>query len=91
MTERMVVNRVKRLKELEDQKKNLEQQIEVLKNEIKEDMEHKGVEEQKAGDFIVRFTTVVSNRFDSKTFQADHAVLYKKYMKTMESRRFSIA
>ena len=91
MTERVIVNRVRKLKELEAQQKEIEQQIENLKAEIKADMERKNLQEQKAGDFTVRFTTVVSNRFDGKAFKADHSRLYEQYMKSMESRRFSIA
>ena len=91
MTERMIVNRVKKLKELEAQQKKIEEQIEALKAEIKADMQRKDLEEQKAGDYMVRFTTVISNRFDGKAFKADHAKLYDQYMRTTESRRFSIA
>ena len=91
MTERMVVNRVKKLKALEAQQKEGGQQIEALKAEIKADMERQGLEEQKAGDFIVRFTTMVTGRFDSKAFRADHEAMYKRYVKPVESRRFSIA
>ena len=44
-----------------------------------------------AGDYIVRFTTMVSNRFDSKAFREAHGRLYKRYMKQMTTKRFSIA
>lgn len=91
MTERMIVNRVRKLKELEAQKKDIEQQIEKLKAEIKADMEKRNLEEQKVGDYIVRFTTVISNKFDGKTFKADHAKLYKQYVRATESKRFSVA
>ena len=69
MSERMIVNRVKKLKALEAQQKEIEAQIEALKDEIKADMQERGVEQQVAGDFLIRWTTVVSSRFDSKTFQ----------------------
>ena len=91
MTERMIVNRVRKLKELEAQQKEIEEQIEALKAEIKADMQRKDLEEQKAGDYMVRFTTVISNRFDGKAFKADQAKLYDQYIRTTESRRFSIA
>ena len=91
MTERMIVNRVSKLKELEAQQKEIEEQIEALKAEIKADMQRKNLEEQRAGNYTVRFTTVISNRFDGKAFKADHAKLYDQYMRATESRRFSIA
>lgn len=90
MTERIIVNRVRKLKELEEQQKEIEQQIEEVKAEIKADMEKKNLEEQKAGDYTIRFTMVVSNRFDGKAFKADHSKLYNQYVRAMESRRFSV-
>ena len=91
MTERMLQNRVRKLKALEEQQKELESQIEALKAEIKADMEEKGLEQQKAGDFLIRWTTVLSSRFDSKAFQKEHESLYSQYLKQTASRRFSIA
>ena len=90
MTERMLQNRVKKLKALEAQQKELESQIEALKGEIKADMEEKGLEQQKAGDFLIRWTTVLSSRFDSKAFQREHESLYDQYLKQTASRRYSI-
>jgi predicted phage-related endonuclease len=49
------------------------------------------VEELPAGQYIARFTTVLSNRFDSTTFKREHADLYKQYTRQSTSRRFSIA
>lgn len=91
MSERKLLNRVKKLKELEIQKKAIEDQMEALKAEIQADMEAKGLEEQAAGDWIVRWTKVVTKRFDSKAFKKEHESLYDQYMKQTESRRFSIA
>ena len=91
MTERMLENRIKKLQVLEEEKKQLEKQIEAVKAEIKSDMDNKGLEERKAGEHIIRFVTIISNRFDSKAFKDRHEKLYKEYMKATESRRFTIA
>ena len=64
MTERMLENRIKKLQVLEEEKKQLEKQIEAVKAEIKADMDNKGLEERKAGEHIIRFVTIISNRFD---------------------------
>lgn len=90
MGERAIQNRIRRLKELEEQQKALEAQINSLKDEIKADMEEKGVDELEAGTFIVRWKQVLSNKFDSKAFQKEHEGLYSQYMKRTESRRFTI-
>lgn len=91
MTERMIENRIKKIKALEEQKKALEQEITELQDEIKKDMEQKAVETLQAGIFIIRFTSVLSNRFDSKRFKETYGDLYKAYTKQVASRRFSIS
>ena len=75
MTEKMLQNRVKKLKALEAQQKELERQIEFLKDEIKADMSEKGVESQTAGEFLIRWTVVIGSRFDCKKFQQEHEKL----------------
>lgn len=91
MTEKMLRNRVKKLRDLEAQKKELENQIEEIKDELKMDMEAKNVDRQQAGEFLIRWTMVIADRFDTKTFKQEHVKLYEKYLKQVENRRFSIA
>lgn len=91
MTEKQLRNRVKKLKALEAQQKEIESQIEALKDEIKADLQEKNLEQAQAGDFLIRWTRVFGSRFDSKAFQKEHKRLYSQYLKPTESRRFSIA
>jgi predicted phage-related endonuclease len=91
MGERAIENRVRKLKALEEQKKELEAQINGLQEEIKNDMEIKGVDEMHAGIFIIRFTSVLSSRFDTKGFKENYGELYKEYTKQVSSRRFTIS
>lgn len=91
MGERAIENRIKKLKALEEQKKELEAQISSLQEEIKKDMERKGVEEMHAGIFIIRFTSVLSSRFDTKRFKEQHGALYDRYVKQVPSHRFTIS
>jgi len=53
-------------------------------------MEYRGTEELQAGQYIARFTTVLSNRFDTTAFKREHGEMYKLYTKQTTSRRFSI-
>lgn len=91
MGEKAIENRIKKLKALEEQKKQLEAQIDSLQEEIKKDMESKGIEEMQAGIFIVRFTSVLSSRFDTKRFKEQYGSLYSQFTKQTASRRFSIS
>jgi len=66
-------------------------EVEALKDRIKDEMNRRGVEEIEAGQHIARFTTVLSNRFDTTAFKREHGEMYKMYTKQTTSRRFSIA
>ena len=54
-------------------------------------MEKRDLEELEAGAYIVRWTSVLSNRFDSSAFKKSYADLYKSFTKQVASRRFSIS
>lgn len=87
MTERQYDNRLKKLQALEEQKKELEAAIKALQDELKADMGD--LEEIQTGHFLLRYTKVVSTRFDSTAFKKAHSKLYKDFCKETESRRFS--
>ena len=62
-----------------------------IRNAIKAEMEAREVEELIAGQYIIRWTSVLSQRFDTTGFKKTHADLYKEFTKQVSSRRFSIA
>lgn len=79
------------LKEWEELLEEAKAQVESLKDEIKAEMLTRDTDEMTAGKYIVRWTSVLSQRFDSTTFKKEHAEMYKQYTKQTSSRRFSIA
>ncbi len=77
---------------------NLYAQADLLKAEItakesliKEEMEARETEELNLSNVIIRFTSVLSNRFDTTAFKKLHSDLYNTFIKQVSSRRFSIA
>lgn len=62
-----------------------------IREAIKEEMVRLDTEELTAGVYIVRFTNVISNRFDSTTFKRLYANLYKDFTKPVSSRRFTVS
>ena len=66
-------------------------EVEAIKDDLKRELEKRGVEELEAGQYVVRFTTVLSNRFDTTAFKREHCELYKLYTKQTTSRRFSVS
>ena len=62
-----------------------------IRNTIKAEMEAREVEELIAGQYIIRWTSVLSNRFDSTAFKKVMPEVYKAYTKQTASRRFTIS
>lgn len=64
--------------------------VDSLKDEIKAEMNARGVEELEVDTHIIRYTSVLSQRFDSTAFKKVMPDVYKAYTKQVTSRRFSI-
>lgn len=86
-----VLAAVNQIKELEAAEKKLKKQSDELRSKIKAIMEKKKLEEVAVGVYTVRYTTVISSRFNSKAFQETHQALYNQYCVPSESKRFSIS
>ena len=91
MTERRIERRLKKLAELEQQIVELEKEVDAIKNEIKQDMETKGVDEMCCKDKVIRWRTVQTNRLDGKALQKALPDVYRQFLKPCTSRRFTIA
>ena len=69
-----------------------ETKAETVRNSIKAEMEAADTEELSAGGYIVRWTSVLTTRFDTKTFKEKFGEeVYKAFTKQVSSRRFSIS
>ncbi len=91
MTERMIENRVKKLKDLEAQMAALEEQAETIKAELKADMEEKGLDELQTKSGLVRWKEIISSRLDGKALKAALPEIYAQFCRASASRRFTIA
>ena len=91
MSSMEIVSKIEALKEWEALAAEAAAEIESIKDTIKREMDTRGVEELEAGQYIARFTTVLSNRFDTTAFKREHGEMYRIYTKQTTSRRFSIA
>ena len=78
------------LQEWEALAKEAAAEAEAIKDEIKAVMNEQATEEMTVDTHIVRWTTTLSNRFDTTTFKKEHNEMYKQYTKQTTSRRFSI-
>lgn len=84
-------SKIAKLQEWEVIAEEARAEAEALRDELKAEMLANDTEEMEAGRFIIRWTSVLSNRFDTTAFKKEHAEMYKLYTKQTASRRFSIA
>ena len=91
MSANEITSKIEALKEWEAIAQEAQAEIDSLKDSIKQEMERRGVEELEAGPFIIRYTTVLTQRFDSTAFKRTLPEVYKSYLKQSTRRRFSIA
>jgi len=83
--------KVKKLRELKDFEAEVKAEITALENEIKALMQEQDTEELTVGQYIIRWATVLTNRFDTTAFKKVMPDVYKSYMKQITSRRFTIS
>lgn len=91
MSTKEMTAKIEELKELEALLEEVKAEAEAIRDEIKQQMIAEDTEELTAGQYIVRWTSVLSNRFDTTAFKKVMPELYKAYTKQVSSRRFSIA
>jgi predicted phage-related endonuclease len=91
MSRNELITKIEQLKEWEAILEEAQAEAEALRDSIKAQMLEENTEELAVGTYIVRWTAVLSNRFDSTAFKKEHAELYKTFTKQVASRRFTIA
>ena len=91
MSKMELLAKIELLNKYEAMMEELKTEADRVRDSIKEEMEAREVEELTAGHYIVRYTSVLSNRFDSTSFKKVLPDLYKAYTKQVASRRFTIS
>ena len=87
-----LLKNIETLIEYEAAIEELKAEAEEIRNTIKTEMTERDTEELEIGSHIVRFTSVLTTRFDTKRFKEVFGEeLYKAYTREVASKRFSIA
>lgn len=91
MTNAELIQKIEALSEWEAILEEAKAEAEALRDAIKAVMLEQNTEELEAGQYIIRWTSVLTNRFDTTAFKKEHNDLYKEFTKQTSSKRFSIA
>jgi len=86
-----ITTKIESLRELEELIEEAKAEAETLRDEIKAEMMNRNTEEMTVGQYIIRWTSVLSNRFDTTGFKRAYGDLYKSFTKQTASRRFTIS
>ena len=91
MSKNELIKRIEYLRELEDMEAEIKAEAETIRESLKAEMADRETEELVVGNYIVRWTSVLSNRFDTTGFKKHYGDLYKAFTKQSASRRFSVS
>ena len=90
MSNTEITSKIKALQEIETLISELKADAEEIRNSIKSELAARNTEELVAGEHIVRYATIISNRFDATSFKKVMPNVYLAYRKPVTSRRFTI-
>jgi len=91
MSKNEIITKIETIRELEDLIEEAKAEADALRDLIKQQMLAEGTEEMEAGQYMVRYQNIVSNRFDSSAFKKALPDVYKSFIRPSTSKRFSIA
>ena len=91
MKNQEIRNTVVELQELYAQAEQVKAEIVAREQAIKDELDSREIEVLDLGNVIIRFTSILSNKFDTKAFKKDFADIYNMFIKQVPSRRFTIA
>lgn len=91
MSKTEMITLINELSEIEALITEAKEQAESLRDSLKGEMLKRNAEELVVDGYIIRWTPVLSNRFDSSAFKKVMPDVYKAYTKQVSSRRFTIS
>ena len=91
MSTNQIMSKIENLLYWEKIMEEAKEKAEAIRDEIKQEMVRRDTEEMTVGQYIVRWTSVLSQRFDATAFKKVMPEIYKAYTKQVASRRFTIA
>ena len=91
MSTKEIISKIEALTEWETIIEEAKAEAEALRDSIKAEMLNQNTEELEAGAYIIRWTSVLTNRLDTTSFKKSHGDMYKEFTKQVSSRRFTIS
>ncbi len=91
MANNELLNKIEELNSWEQLMEEAKAEIEALRDSLKQEMLERDTEELECGQYILRYQTIVTNRFDNSSFKKLMPKVYNSFIRQTTSKRFSIA
>lgn len=91
MANNELLNKIQALNEWEALLEEAKAEAEAIRDSIKQEMLDRDLEELECGTYTIRYTSVLTQRFDTTAFKKTLPDVYKSFLRQSSSRRFSIA
>ena len=91
MANNELLKKIEALNEWEALMEEAKAEAEAIRDSIKQEMLSRELEELECGQYIIRYQSIVSNRFDSSSFKKALPDVYQAFIRQSTSKRFSIA
>ena len=91
MANNELLSKIEALNEWEALMEEAKAEIEALRDSLKQEMLERGTEELECGQYILRYQTIVTNRFDNSAFKKLMPDVYKSFIRQSTSKRFTVA
>ena len=91
MTKTEIISLIETMNNYDELAAKAKAKADAIRDALKDEMLRLDTEELAAGAYIVRYTNVISNRFDSTMFKRLYGDLYKDFTKQVSSRRFTVS
>ena len=83
--------RIEKMQEWEALAAEAAAEADAIRDAIKAEMIDRNTEELQAGRFIIRWTSILTSRFDSTAFKKAMPDVYKAFLKQSASKRFTVS
>lgn len=90
MTKKNLISQVERLKDLKEKRNTLDQEIELIENSIKKEMEKKNLDTMTVGNNTIKYKTLIVNQFNTKAFKENYKDLYNRFVLPVVRTRFTL-
>ena len=83
MSKNEIVSLIETMNNYDELANKAKAKADAIRDALKEEMLRLDTEELNAGAYILRYTNIISNRFDTTTFKRLYADLYKDFTKAV--------